>query len=56
MIVLDTHAWIWWVAEPDKLSKEIIAAHVVMAEERHAMTWAHQTFLHSARAIVRLRY
>jgi PIN domain nuclease of toxin-antitoxin system len=20
VIVLDTHAWIWWVAEPDKLS------------------------------------
>lgn len=21
MIVLDTHVWIWWVSEPDKLSK-----------------------------------
>lgn len=21
MIVLDTHAWIWWVSDPDKLSR-----------------------------------
>ncbi len=28
MIVLDTHAWIWWVSEPDRLSsraREVIA-------------------------------
>ena len=22
MIVLDTHAWIWWVAEPERLSRK----------------------------------
>jgi len=22
MIVLDTHAWIWWVSDPEKLSKK----------------------------------
>lgn len=26
MILLDTHAWIWWVAEPDKLSPKAIGA------------------------------
>jgi pimeloyl-ACP methyl ester carboxylesterase len=40
-------------AEPEKLSRDIISAHVAMAEERRAMAWAHQAFLHSARAIVR---
>ncbi|MGZ5966620.1 MAG: alpha/beta fold hydrolase [Polyangiales bacterium] len=40
-------------AEPEKLAREIITAHVAMAEERQAMAWAHQAFLHSARAIVR---
>lgn len=31
MIVLDTHAWIWWVAEPDKLSAR--AHHAIDAAE-----------------------
>ena len=26
MIVLDTHAWIWWVSEPDRLSSRAHAA------------------------------
>lgn len=26
MIVLDTHAWLWWVSEPDKLSADARAA------------------------------
>lgn len=26
MIVLDTHAWLWWVAEPGKLSSTAAAA------------------------------
>ena len=26
MIVLDTHVWIWWVSEPDKLSSNALAA------------------------------
>ena len=26
MIVLDTHAWIWWVSEPAKLSPKALAA------------------------------
>src|SRR5262249_40456947 len=25
MILLDTHAWIWWVAEPSRLGKKAIA-------------------------------
>lgn len=40
-------------AEPEKLSAEIISAHVAIAEERRAMAWAHDAFLHSARAIVK---
>ncbi len=34
MIVLDTHAWVWWVAEPRRLSsrvQELIQASVVGA-------------------------
>ncbi|HEY3125149.1 MAG TPA: type II toxin-antitoxin system VapC family toxin [Thermoanaerobaculia bacterium] len=31
VIVLDTHAWIWWVAEPDKLSAR--ARHAIDASE-----------------------
>lgn len=31
MIVLDTHAWIWWVAEPEKLSAR--AHHAIDAAE-----------------------
>ena len=31
MIVLDTHAWIWWVAVPDKLSAR--AHHAIDAAE-----------------------
>lgn len=31
VIVLDTHAWIWWVAEPDKLSAR--AHHAIDAAE-----------------------
>ena len=31
MIVLDTHAWIWWVAEPEKLSAR--ARHAIDAAE-----------------------
>jgi len=26
MIILDTHAWIWLVSEPEKLSKKAIEA------------------------------
>lgn len=26
MIVLDTHAWIWWASDPDRLSKDALAA------------------------------
>lgn len=26
MIVLDTHAWVWWVSEPDRLSDRARAA------------------------------
>ncbi|MBI3962794.1 MAG: type II toxin-antitoxin system VapC family toxin [Deinococcus sp.] len=26
MIVLDTHAWIWWASEPEKLSSRALAA------------------------------
>lgn len=26
MIVLDTHAWVWWVSEPDRLSARARAA------------------------------
>ena len=26
MIVLDTHAWLWWVSQPDKLSRPARAA------------------------------
>ncbi len=26
MIVLDTHVWIWWVSEPEKLSEEARSA------------------------------
>ncbi|MCZ6873070.1 MAG: type II toxin-antitoxin system VapC family toxin [bacterium] len=26
MIILDTHVWIWWVSEPEKLSTEALAA------------------------------
>jgi PIN domain nuclease of toxin-antitoxin system len=26
MIVLDTHAWIWWVSDPEKLSRKARAA------------------------------
>lgn len=26
MIVLDTHVWIWWVSEPEKLSVKALAA------------------------------
>lgn len=31
MIILDTHAWIWWVAEPGKLSAR--ARHAIDAAE-----------------------
>jgi PIN domain nuclease of toxin-antitoxin system len=31
VIVLDTHAWIWWVAEPEKLSAR--ARHAIDAAE-----------------------
>jgi PIN domain nuclease of toxin-antitoxin system len=31
VIVLDTHAWIWWVAEPEKLSAR--ARHTIDAAE-----------------------
>ena len=31
MIVLDTHAWIWWVAKPDKLSPR--ARHAIDAAD-----------------------
>lgn len=40
-------------AEPEKLAKDVIAAHVAIAEERAAMSWAHQAYLGNARAIVR---
>jgi PIN domain nuclease of toxin-antitoxin system len=26
MIVLDTHAWLWWASEPDRLSRRALAA------------------------------
>ena len=26
MIVLDTHVWLWWVAEPERLSKAALSA------------------------------
>ncbi len=26
VIVLDTHIWIWWVSEPDKLSRKALSA------------------------------
>ena len=26
MILLDTHVWVWWVSEPDKLSARARAA------------------------------
>lgn len=26
MIVLDTHAWIWWVSDPNQLSKKARSA------------------------------
>ena len=31
MIVLDTHVWIWWVSEPDRLSP---AAHTTLSDAR----------------------
>lgn len=32
MIVLDTHAWLWWVAEPDRLSEP--AARAIEGADR----------------------
>jgi pimeloyl-ACP methyl ester carboxylesterase len=40
-------------AEPDKIPADVIEAHVAIAEERRVMAWAHDAFLHSARAIVK---
>ena len=36
MIVLDTHAWIWWVASPDQLSEPALEA-IEPARERKAI-------------------
>lgn len=32
MIVLDTHAWLWWVAAPERLSR--VARHAIDDEHR----------------------
>jgi pimeloyl-ACP methyl ester carboxylesterase len=40
-------------AEPDKLSREIIDAHVAIAEERRAMQWSPEAFLVATRSLVR---
>ena len=40
-------------AEPEKLSREIIEAHVGIAQERRSMEWAPRAFLVAARSIVR---
>jgi pimeloyl-ACP methyl ester carboxylesterase len=40
-------------AEPKKLSREIIEAHIAIATERRSMDWAPRAFLIAARSIVR---
>lgn len=40
-------------AEPDKLSQEILAAHIEIAEERRSMEWASKAFLVATRSLVR---
>jgi pimeloyl-ACP methyl ester carboxylesterase len=40
-------------AEPEKLSREIIDAHIDIAEERRSMAWASEAFLVATRSLVR---
>jgi pimeloyl-ACP methyl ester carboxylesterase len=40
-------------AEPEKIDRALIDAHIALAEERRSMAWAHDAFLVAARSLLR---